>query len=133
MSQSGPLIKVSYGSYGFPKLRKRLKAGASCFELVPCWLGGEDFQRFEQTYPATFVWFGLDRCQEHIGGARSRRNSARMVRTEAQVTGTSASLDGEDAGVADDADLDLNQLELKACQRPFGHRLGQFDAAQKRG
>jgi hypothetical protein len=31
-----------------------MKAGASCFELVPCWHGGDDFQRFGHTCPAAF-------------------------------------------------------------------------------
>ena len=35
--------------------------------------------------------------------------------------------------MAHDAGHDLNQFQLQAGQRPVGHRLGQFDAAQERG
>ena len=38
-------------------------------------------------------------------------------------------LEGDGAGVAHDASADLDQLELKAGQRPVGHGFGQFDAA----
>src|SRR3546814_7815579 len=40
-------------------------------------------------------------------------------------------LEGNGAGVADDAGADLDQLELQAGQRPVRHGLGQFDAAQE--
>lgn len=40
-------------------------------------------------------------------------------------------LEGDGAGVAHDAGADLDQLELEAGQRPVGHGLLQFDAAQE--
>jgi len=41
-------------------------------------------------------------------------------------------LEGDGAGVTHDAGPHLDQLELEGCQRPVGHGLGQFDAAQER-
>ncbi len=40
-------------------------------------------------------------------------------------------LEGDGAGMAHDAGADLDQFQLKAGQRPIGHGLGQFDAAQE--
>jgi transposase-like protein len=40
-------------------------------------------------------------------------------------------VEGDGAGVAHDAGADLDQLQLEGCQRPFGHFLGQLDAAQE--
>ena len=42
-------------------------------------------------------------------------------------------LEGDGAGVTHDTRPDLDQLELEAGQRPVGHGLGQFDAAQEGG
>jgi len=42
-------------------------------------------------------------------------------------------LEGDGAGMAHDAGADIDQLELQTGQRPIGHRLGQFDAAQEGG
>ena len=42
-------------------------------------------------------------------------------------------LEYDGAGVADDAGSDLDQLELKAGQRPVGHGRGQIYAAQESG
>ena len=58
IAQRGHPIK-RFLPLGDPELRRRLNAGASCFELVPCWPGGDDFQRFGQTCPAAFVQFGV--------------------------------------------------------------------------
>ena len=49
-----------------------LKAGTSCFELVPYWPGGDDFQRFGQTCPAAFVQFGVG----PLSGAYQRRSQS---------------------------------------------------------
>ena len=38
-------------------------------------------------------------------------------------------VEGDGAGVADDAGADLDQLQLQAGQRPVSHRLRQLDAA----
>lgn len=40
-------------------------------------------------------------------------------------------LEGNGAGVTDDAGTDLDQFELQAGQRQLGHFLGQFDTAQE--
>ena len=40
-------------------------------------------------------------------------------------------LEGDCAGVTDDAGTDFDQLELQAVQLPLGHFLGQLDAAQE--
>ena len=40
-------------------------------------------------------------------------------------------LEGDGAGVTDDAGADLDQLQLQAGEGPIGHGLGQVDAAQE--
>ncbi len=42
-------------------------------------------------------------------------------------------LECDGTGMTHDARSDLDQLKLEGCQRPVGHGLGQFDAAQEGG
>ena len=67
------------------------------------------------------------------GGARHRRIAARGARTMAPVTATLARWMGMAGGVTQHAGTDPDQFGLEARQRPVGHGLGQFDAAQEGG
>ena len=42
-------------------------------------------------------------------------------------------LEGDGAGLTDDAGADLDQLQLQTGQRPVRHGSGQFDAEQEGG
>jgi hypothetical protein len=80
--------------------------------------------------PGAFDREGLNRRHIAAGGAR-RRWIAEDCANHGAGDSDLGQLEGDGAGVADDAGPDLGQLELKAGQRPVGHRLGQFDAAQE--
>ena len=94
----------------------RLKAGASCFELVPCWLGGEDFQRFGQTCRAAFLQFGVGPLS---GAYRRRSQPADRGKDGAHHwAGDShlGQLEGDGAGVTQHTGADFGQLQLEADQ-----------------
>ena len=86
---------------GDPELRKRLKAGASCFELVLCWPGGDDFQRFGQTGPATFVQFVVgslsDAYRRHSQSADAGKDGAHHWARDSHL----GELEGAAAGVTE--------------------------------
>ena len=95
--------------------------------------GGIVFQRDGRTCRASFVQF------RH--GSRLRATRRRSQALDRSKDGTHHRAGNGDVGelegigpcMAHDASPDLNQLGLKAGQRPVGHSLGQFDAAQERG
>lgn len=68
--------------------------------------------------------FGVDRGHAHDGkdGAHHRAGD-----------GDLGKLEGDGVGVTHDTRPDHDQLELQAGQRPVGHGLRQFDAAQEGG
>jgi hypothetical protein len=95
-------------------LRERLNAGASCFEPVPRWPGGEDFQRVGQTCPAAFVQFGVGplsgayrrRSQLADGGKDCPHHRAR--------DGDLGELEADVPGMADNASADFDRFQLQA-------------------
>jgi hypothetical protein len=92
----------------------RLKAGASCFELVPCWPGGEDFQRFGQTCRAAFVQFRVG----PLSGAywRGPQPADRGYYGTDHRTGhrNLGELEGDGASVTHHTGADFDQLQLEA-------------------
>jgi hypothetical protein len=109
------------------------KAGEPRREPASSVPGNDVLQRGGQTCRAAFVQFGSGsrscawrwRSKAADGGEDGAHHRAGK-RNFGQV-------EGDGAGVAHDAGADLDQLELKAGQRPVGHGLGQLDAAQKGG
>ena len=89
------------------------------------------FRYAGQTCPAAFVRSGP--------GSRSRAERGRAKSADRGEDGAHhracdrnlCQLEGDGAGVADDAGSDLDQLQLQAGQRPVGHGLGQLDTSQK--
>ena len=95
----------------------RLQASASCFQRVPCPLVQFEVGQLFDAYRR--------RSQSADRGKDAAHHDA--------GDGHLGQLEDDGADVADEAGSNLNQLELKAGQRPVGHRSGQFDKAQKRG
>ena len=71
--------------------RKRLKLGESACKPAASRPSGDFFCASGKLVVPLSFSFGLDRGRAHKGGARNRRMPARLVRTIASVTATSAS------------------------------------------
>lgn len=106
---------------GWCRANARLRASRTKRWCHFCALGalGASSSTWDRPVEPVLFSFGIDRGKDGPHHRTSDRDLGQ--------------LDGDGACVTHNAGPDLDQLELEAGQRPVGHRLGQFDAAQQGG